>query len=316
MSVDHLKKLIANNKRRLQVLREREALFGFSVDPSIILEISMIEERIDGLQKELSALEDHNVNVEDFPITQFRVVEDANSRQRIQIYMSDDFASLPSGRQFAAIRAFADVIGISPQQVEVYRIYNVQVNGELSDYTLQLPKTSEHKTPTYSISIISDITAVQPDDTIKEEDILDYVNVSDDLREDSAYFGVGITSDNMTGDGILPGDIALIRQQPTVKNGEVAAIVIRSPEIETLGVLKRYYVVHEGRKDLAHWLLSSSNPSGEHLIVMPRGADIEAIKSFYIKKIKREEILVPIKLYKDASISIAGKYIGVLRRKS
>jgi hypothetical protein len=106
----------------------------------------------------------------------------------------------------------------------------------------------------------------------------------------------------------------LIRQQENVENGDIAAVVIITPEKEmSLGVLKRYYVVHEKREDLQHWLLESSNPSSEHLVVIPTGVDIKAIEDLYIKKAKAGKIVPPV-FYRDAEIAIAGKYVGVTRK--
>ena len=118
----------------------------------------------------------------------------------------------------------------------------------------------------------------------------------------------------MLGDGILPGDIVLIRQQPTVKNGEIAAIVISMRTSDDLGVLKRYYVMLEKYKTLSHWLLESSNPSSNHLVVIPQGSDAKAIKDFYAKKTKTDDKFYRLEFYSDAEITIAGKYVGLVRK--
>lgn len=55
---DNLRKLINNYYRRLQKLKEKEALYGVSVDPGILLEIEDIEAKISGLQDELAQQED------------------------------------------------------------------------------------------------------------------------------------------------------------------------------------------------------------------------------------------------------------------
>ena len=44
--IENLQRLIANHQRRLQILKEQEALQGLSVDPKIPLEIEDIEEKI------------------------------------------------------------------------------------------------------------------------------------------------------------------------------------------------------------------------------------------------------------------------------
>jgi hypothetical protein len=60
---DATKKLIDINQRRLQKLREQEAIYGKSVDPSILLEIEDIVDRLKALQSELVNLESSDRSV-------------------------------------------------------------------------------------------------------------------------------------------------------------------------------------------------------------------------------------------------------------
>ena len=55
---DNLKKLIKNHHRRLQILKEQEALHGLDVPPKILMEIEDIEAKIADLQKRLAEAED------------------------------------------------------------------------------------------------------------------------------------------------------------------------------------------------------------------------------------------------------------------
>lgn len=54
---DDFKKLIREKKRRLQKLKEQEALYGTSVDPHILIQIEDLEADIEQLKDELAALE-------------------------------------------------------------------------------------------------------------------------------------------------------------------------------------------------------------------------------------------------------------------
>ena len=54
---DDLKKLISLKYRRLQKLKEKEALYGLSADPQILLQIEDIEAELEKLQTELTTLE-------------------------------------------------------------------------------------------------------------------------------------------------------------------------------------------------------------------------------------------------------------------
>ncbi len=54
---DDLKKLITSKNRRLQKLKEQEAVYGISSDPHITIEIENIEAELEELQTELTTLE-------------------------------------------------------------------------------------------------------------------------------------------------------------------------------------------------------------------------------------------------------------------
>lgn len=57
---DDIRKLINNHYRRLQRLKEKEALYGLSVDPGVLMEIEDIEAKIADLQEELIAQDDQH----------------------------------------------------------------------------------------------------------------------------------------------------------------------------------------------------------------------------------------------------------------
>lgn len=60
---DAIKKLIDINQRRLQKLKEQEAMYGKSVEPSILLEIEDIEDKLKALKSELAILESSSSNI-------------------------------------------------------------------------------------------------------------------------------------------------------------------------------------------------------------------------------------------------------------
>ena len=55
---DDIKRLLVNHSRRLQILKEQQALHGISADPKIPIEIKDIEAEIEKLQAELGTLRD------------------------------------------------------------------------------------------------------------------------------------------------------------------------------------------------------------------------------------------------------------------
>lgn len=164
--------------------------------------------------------------------------------------------------------------------------------------------------PPDPIPIVSDIAAGLG--VIAEENIQEYLFL-DDSHRNGADFGVNVVGDSMKDSGILPGDIALIRQQPGVDIGEIAAMVIVTP-LRSDGVLKRYHQAYEEQADLFHWFLKSSNPSSEHLVVIPSDADVSAIKAKYDEAIRSGRISNPVRYYENAELAIAGKYVGLLRQ--
>lgn len=120
-----IERLIANNRRRWQKLKEKKALLGSSADPSLDIEIEDIEAAIEELQTDLETLENNDVNEES------QANAAGGARARVQIYIAGDFSSLSADRQAAAIDAFAAVMGIPSPFVEIYRVYEGSIVFDL-----------------------------------------------------------------------------------------------------------------------------------------------------------------------------------------
>ncbi len=104
--LDKIKKLITNHERRLQILREQEALHGISVDPKIPLEIEDIEAKITELKTELQSLvEKQNSTPED---------DREDSPNKANYYFSLGFAAFTRGDFGEARRFFSMVLDIDP----------------------------------------------------------------------------------------------------------------------------------------------------------------------------------------------------------
>lgn len=82
-----------------------------------------------------------------------------------------------------------------------------------------------------SIPIIGTIAAGTP--LLAEQNIEDYFRIDNSIKAD---FALRVKGDSMVGAGIFPGDIVFIRQQPTLENGEIGAILI-----ENEATLKKFY---------------------------------------------------------------------------
>ena len=158
------------------------------------------------------------------------------------------------------------------------------------------------------IPLLSDIAAGLG--RIAEENIEKYLKL-DEAKRKGVDFGVRVVGDSMAGDKIFDGDIALIRQQPEVELGEIAAVVISTPT-ESTGVLKRFYICREPRH-LQHWFLQSRNPESEHLVVIPNDANVGDVKASYEDDRRSGRIRNEIDFRENAKVDVLGKCVGVLR---
>jgi repressor LexA len=70
------------------------------------------------------------------------------------------------------------------------------------------------------------------------------------VANDANYYWFKIKGDSMINDGIRPGDLALVREQPEVDNGDIAVVVINGDE----GTVKHLY------KNGDSIVLQSANP--------------------------------------------------------
>ena len=96
------------------------------------------------------------------------------------------------------------------------------------------------------------------------EDIGTYVDASSDIKADFCLTAKG---DSMIGARIHDGDRVFIREQPTVDNGQIAAVVIDNELL-----LKRWYFYPEKSK----LVLSSENPAYEPFVYV--GEELNEIR--------------------------------------
>lgn len=61
---DNISKLIQNHKRRLQILKEQQAIFGFNTLPAILIEIEDIEAKIKNLELQKTILDGSNATAQ------------------------------------------------------------------------------------------------------------------------------------------------------------------------------------------------------------------------------------------------------------
>lgn len=115
---------------------------------------------------------------------------------------------------------------------------------------------------TKKVPLLGDIACGEP--IWAEEQRGEFVSVSDDIDAD---FCLRAKGDSMTGARIYDGDIVFIRRQPTVENGEIAAVII-----DNEATLKRVYFYRDKNK----LVLNPENPAFDPLVYI--GSELEEIR--------------------------------------
>lgn len=111
------------------------------------------------------------------------------------------------------ILLFADIFGVDAGTL--MGMDGVNNNSSIPSF----PNIQPISTKRYPV--LSSIACGEP--IVMQEDLELYVNASTDIKADFVLIAKG---DSMTGARIYDGDFVFIRQQPTVENGEIAAVGI------------------------------------------------------------------------------------------
>ena len=70
------------------------------------------------------------------------------------------------------------------------------------------------------------------------EDVLDYVEISDEMAATGEYFGLRVTGDSMT-PRIFPDDIVIIHKQDYIESGEIGVVLINDLDATVKKVIKK-----------------------------------------------------------------------------
>lgn len=108
--------------------------------------------------------------------------------------------------------------------------------------------------PTCHVPLLGTITAGQPITAIEE--IEGYVPLTDFSGDTSDLFALNVRGESMIEAGIFDGDIVILRQTPTARNGQIVAAMLDGE-----ATLKRFY------KEDGHFRLQPENASMEPFIV-------------------------------------------------
>ncbi|MBU5424966.1 transcriptional repressor LexA [Tissierella pigra] len=104
-------------------------------------------------------------------------------------------------------------------------IFDVSPTYVMGMSNVKNPSTSKR------IPLLGTIAAGLP--IMAEENIEDYFNIDSKIKAD---FALKVKGDSMLGAGIFPGDIVFIKQQCSLENGEIGAVLI-----DDSATLKKFY---------------------------------------------------------------------------
>lgn len=147
------------------------------------------------------------------------------------------------------LRDFIDTNRYPPAIREVASHFNISVKGAY-DHIKALEKknvitcnnntsrsigiVNEREESTLSVPLLGHIAAGGP--ILAEENFDGYITVSKDLIKSGDHFALSVVGDSMINAGILPGDIAIFKQQQTANNGTIVAAML-----DEAVTLKRFY---------------------------------------------------------------------------
>lgn len=154
------------------------------------------------------------------------------------------------------MKEVADAVGVSEGTISRYEsgdIANMKRSSIVAlSKVLDIPPIRfitldpiEEKVPsrqTRRIPLLGNIAAGAP--IMADEHIEDYIEINLEIKAD---FVLKVKGDSMIDANIYDGDIVFIRQQPTVENGEIAAVMLIDPTTsDGVATLKRVYKTEDG----------------------------------------------------------------------
>lgn len=123
-------------------------------------------------------------------------------------------------------------------------------------------------TKTNKIPVVGVIRAGEP--ILAEQNIIGYVELPADLVKDNGeYFGLRVVGDSMNLDRICEGDIAIVRRQDIVDNGDIAVVLIDDEN----ATIKRFYMTNTTITLVPH----SSNPEHKPRVIDPSRTRVKVL---------------------------------------
>jgi len=120
------------------------------------------------------------------------------------------------------------------------------------------------------IPIVGRIAAGEP--IFDEGNIENYLDVNSSMFSSGEIFALKVRGDSMIDDHICDGDIAIIRKQDKIDNGEIAAVMVEG--IQDEATLKRFH------KAGVMIELRSSNPAFQKIVINPTKTRVQILGKF------------------------------------
>jgi len=156
------------------------------------------------------------------------------SKSTVSRWEKGDIAGMGVGK----VHSLAEVLELSPMD-----LVNLDKPAKLE----RLP----NKSNTVAIPILGAIAAGRP--ILAQEHIEGHFNLDNTIKAD---FALRVKGDSMKKVGIFDGDLVFLRQQCTLENGEIGAVLV-----EDEGTLKRFY------RQAGTVVLQAENDSYEPIIL-------------------------------------------------
>jgi repressor LexA len=113
---------------------------------------------------------------------------------------------------------------------------------------LRLPPQAGKKKINVQIPLVGTVAAGHP--ALAFDDPLDYISY-DTYAPTEELFALKVRGESMTGAGILPGDIVIVRKQTTAESGQIVVAMLGDEEatVKTLQYKFGRYELHPANKD-------------------------------------------------------------------
>ena len=166
------------------------------------------------------------------------------------------------------IRNYYEEEGRTPSYSEIQHYFGLKSKSSVQDYIGYLKKagflqksvgskaielvTRGEEPPTVSIPLLGSVAAGRPLDVQRDDSQSELIAVPQSMIGGGRYYALSVKGKSMIDDGIMEGDLIVVRHQSTARNGETVVALI-----DGAATVKRYYrkkgvvELHPGNKKMA-----------------------------------------------------------------